>query len=321
MNVQGTIQKLSLQENETIALPEKIEKPRSRLVLYIPLFTAFITLSLVALAISNGWLGPAAQVGVDFGEASHPGLIKQPANTYSSLGFVFSGLLIGWSLMRGTGRQDDNPFMRSTFFSTLFASLVVCLGPGSIAMHATESQLGGHLDLLSMYLVAAYLIAYSVKRFFRLRPVWFLFLFATVVILCVSVQDLRFSTPLVGDFGEFIFGFFIITAILFEMFNILIRNANHDVKWGLFYVGALLVAFLIWNLSLSDTPSHSLIQGHAIWHLLCAASAYCLFRFYASEQPCKASAPVAENVKSGLEERALDVLSRAKGLKQAAERA
>jgi hypothetical protein len=46
----------------------------------------------------------------------------------------------------------------------------------------------------------------------------------------------------------------------------------------------ILTAFAIWNGTkewLCDP--HSLIQGHAIWHILGAAAAYFLFRYYASE--------------------------------------
>ena len=46
---------------------------------------------------------------------------------------------------------------------------------------------------------------------------------------------------------------------------------------------AILTAFAIWNVTktwLCDP--HSLLQGHAVWHLLCAVSAYLLYRYYAS---------------------------------------
>ena len=45
-----------------------------------------------------------------------------------------------------------------------YACLVVLLGPGSMAMHATGSELGGNLDMLSMYLVAAFAAAYAAMR-------------------------------------------------------------------------------------------------------------------------------------------------------------
>jgi hypothetical protein len=49
-------------------------------------------------------------------------------------------------------------------------------------------------------------------------------------------------------------------------------------------LATILTAFAIWNATktwLCDP--YSLIQGHAIWHLLGAVSAYYLYRYYASE--------------------------------------
>ncbi len=297
MKVQGKTRSLSPgHEIETTAAPETTAHPKSKLVFYIPLFTAFASVALFLVAVSSGWLGEAAQVGTDFGEASRSGWIKQPVNTLSSLGFVFTGLFMGWRLMRGGCRQNANPLTRNTFFSAFFASLVVCVGPGSMAMHATETIIGGQLDLLSMYLVSAFLTAYAVERFFRLRRIWFWILFGAVVVLSVSVEDLHYSLPLVGNFGEFIFGLFIITAILLEALHLLIRKANHDWKWFAFCLGSLLLAFFIWNLSQPDIPSYSVFQGHAVWHLLCAVSVYCLFNYYVSEKPCLVSARIPVNI-------------------------
>ena len=51
---------------------------------------------------------------------------------------------------------------------------------------------------------------------------------------------------------------------------------------------SIILAFVIWNVSLTGCPlcdPYSVIQGHAVWHLLCAVSLYCLFRYYVSENP------------------------------------
>jgi hypothetical protein len=51
-------------------------------------------------------------------------------------------------------------------------------------------------------------------------------------------------------------------------------------------LASILTAFAIWNVSkawLCD--AHSVIQGHAIWHLLCAVAAYFLYRYYAGQCP------------------------------------
>ena len=72
--------------------------------------------------------------------------------------------------------------------------------------------------------------------------------------------------------------------------NCFIRKLDLDFRWAALSLGLLLLAYLIWNLSLSQTPSRSLLQGHALWHLLCAVAAYCLFRYYVSERPHRAPA-------------------------------
>jgi hypothetical protein len=279
-----------MNETKTAADMQERTKPASKLAFYIPLCIALISLVLLFLAAVNGWLGEARHVGSGFGEASRPGLIKQPVNTCSNFGFVFAGLFIGWCLMRGTYSQNKNALTQHTFYAAFFASLVVFLGPGSMAMHATETSLGGRLDMLSMYLVAAFLTAYALERFFRLSWIAFSILFLAVVVVCVHVQNWPYSMPLVGYFGNFIFGLFITVGTVFEALNSFVRKMNHELKWGALSLGFLLLAFLIWNLSLNRAPSYSLVQGHGIWHLLCAVSVYCLFRYYVSEKPSRTAA-------------------------------
>ncbi len=44
---------------------------------------------------------------------------------------------------------------------------------------------------------------------------------------------------------------------------------------------SLALAFAVWNTAQTGRFGcfpHSLYQGHGVWHLLCAVSAYCLFR-------------------------------------------
>ena len=58
-----------------------------------------------------------------------------------------------------------------------------------------------------------------------------------------------------------------------------------DLRWGAAALGTILLAFAIWNATRSRwCDPHSLLQGHAAWHLLDAVSAYLLFRLWASER-------------------------------------
>src|SRR5215207_4747875 len=113
--------------------------------------SAAVSLTSLALAVRFGWLGADVDRGAEFCEAA-TGRVRQPVNTLSNLGFVVAGLAIA--------RQA----CRLPVVGTAYACLVVLLGPASMAMHATESSLGGHLDLLSMYLVASFAVAYAAMR-------------------------------------------------------------------------------------------------------------------------------------------------------------
>ena len=109
---------------------------------------------LLVLGNRFGWLGPDVGRGATFCEAARDGWVKQPANSLSNLGFVAAGLAIGWRARHRARLGDTLPRLRGT--ATALACIVVLLGPASAAMHATQSDLGGRPNLLSMYLVAGF---------------------------------------------------------------------------------------------------------------------------------------------------------------------
>ena len=157
-------------------------------------------------------------------------------------------------------------------------------------MHATQSEAGGDLDLLSMYLIASFAAAYALMRLVRQGPTFFFQVFLLLVAFCEMVGTLDFSVPVVHDTGNLVFGVLLVTAIAIEV--VLWRRAGRDaegtrtrLRWGAGAVGAMTVAFVIWNLAQGPwCDPTSWIQGHGAWHLLDAVAAYLLFRLYASER-------------------------------------
>lgn len=262
-------------------------KPQSKPFIFTAaLFVAVVLVSLFFLALINGWLGVWDHTGDDFCEASRPGLIKQPSNTWSNIGFIVAGLTMAWQLAHEKYKQNKNVFTQSNFTAIFFSSIAVFLGPGSMAMHATETSAGGFFDMLSMYLVAGFASAYAMQRFFSWNSLRFALCFVFIVVLCVCVKNLPYRMPVVGYFGNFVFAVFVSVSVVFEFLNSFVRKFNHQVKWGVLSLVSLLVAFLIWNLERRVDyfcNPYSVIQGHAIWHLLDALAVYFLFRFYVSE--------------------------------------
>ncbi len=179
-------------------------------------------------------------------------------------------------------------FHTRRFHASIFSALVVLLGPGSMAMHATLTPIGGKLDMLSMYLVCAFMTAYAMQRFWGWKPLHFTIVFVSVIAVCewAGAYHGHLPLPLLDYAGDAVFAFFIILASVFEILNSYVRKFQHQRKWAYYGLASLITAFIIWNLSQTGSPfcdPHSLIQGHAIWHLLDALAVYFLFRFYVSE--------------------------------------
>ena len=95
--------------------------------------------------------------------------------------------------------KKENSLTQNPFYAAFFSSLVVYLGPGSMAMHATTTAMGGFLDMLSMYLVAAFLVAYAAERLFKLKPLQFTGIFFAIIGICLWANAQTF---------HFIFDFF-----------------------------------------------------------------------------------------------------------------
>ncbi len=244
--------------------------------------TAVVSCGLLALAVAQGWLGPDVGRGANFCETA-PGLVRQPANTFSNLGFVLAGLMVAWHAGRRANLGDVLGAHRH--LPTVIACIIVLLGPASAAMHATQSEIGGRLDMLSMYLVASFAAAYAGMRLLRGGTPTFAALFAGGVIGSELVGLSKADIAVVHHAGNVAFAFLLVLAVVIEV-AIMRRGQTRAVRGYAFgSLGAILLAFAIWNASQRGLcDPESLVQGHAIWHLLGAVSAYLLYRYYASEE-------------------------------------
>lgn len=247
---------------------------------------AIILHALVFLAIFLGAFGPFAEVGGDFCEAAREGLIKQPANTFSNLAFALFGLLAAFQLSKNKF-SASNAITTSPFVAVFFTALMVALSPGSMAMHATEAYMGGYFDMLSMYLIAAFIFTYALERLLLLNKTQFTGVFITVLAICHVFHFLPYPFPFVKFGGNFIFGLFLLLSFFFELYNHYKNKTEVSVLWGYAGVFVFLLSFMIWFTGRDAHPwchPYSFIQAHAIWHILDALALYLVFRFYASEE-------------------------------------
>ena len=100
------------------------------------------------------------------------GWFREPVNTLSNFGFVIIGLIIFW-IISNESTSNDNLFFGVTGITLIYATAAVYLGPGSMLMHATNTEWGGWADNLSMvmYIVIPWLYnislmaKWSIKKF------------------------------------------------------------------------------------------------------------------------------------------------------------
>ena len=242
-----------------------------------------VALAAVLLSARTGWLGPDVGRGDSFCEAARPGWIRQPVNTWSNLGFMVAGLAIAWHARRPSGWLPSGRGL-----TTALAVVVTLLGPASMAMHATQSALGGRLDLLSMYLIAGFAFAYALTRVLRRGAGTFAAAFGASLLVCELVENLHVTVPVVHNGANLAFAVLLLVAILLEVVLIRRRRSPGAARHGYAALAILLVAFAIWKVAQSDSPwcdPWSLLQGHGLWHLLDALAAYLLYRYYVKAGP------------------------------------
>lgn len=261
---------------------------KEKKILIVPILVGLTSFILVFVAAFFGWFGIEREGIMLFCEHARDGLVKQPSNTFSNLGFMTSGIYIAW-LFYKTDFNVRNNMTTNLFYPISFSSIVVFLGPGSMAMHASNAYWGGFIDLFSMFLFSAFLFIYALVRLMNWSKSTFTILFVGNILVCSAIYLSPYNVinfPL--KLSEFCFATNLVAATIIELYHHFALGNKIKASWGYLTIFTFFVAFAIWILSRTQDSlfcdPNSLIQGHAIWHLLNAVAAYFLFLFYTSEE-------------------------------------
>jgi len=206
-------------------------------------------------------------------------LLLQPANTWSSFGYVLVGGLL---LFLPYGRDPASAF--SAQMGRALGVTAVAVGIGSGLLHATLTLWGQFLDVLGMYLVGSFLLVSAVSRWGRIPDGAAVALYAA---LCASLVGLLIALP---EVRRWLFTVLLLIAIVAEL--TFARPLRPGARLGFYLAGliATAAAFGIWVLDQEGVicAPGSLFQGHAVWHLLGAASLWLTFLYYRSERAGRA---------------------------------
>lgn len=202
-------------------------------------------------------------------------LILQPSDSWSALGYVFVGLLM-IVLAQGRGWTSAMPRL----WAGMFGVTAITVGLGSVLLHATLTLWGQFFDVLGMYLIGAFMVVSALARWRGIadRPAMLLY-----IALCAALVTVLIVAP---EARRWLFAVVLVTAIILEMGFARPRRRGVKLSYYLLGILAKAVAFAIWNLdqNLVWCNPTSVVQGHAIWHLLGAASLFLTFAYYRSER-------------------------------------
>ena len=206
-----------------------------------------------------------------FCEGIRTGMIRQPANTLSSLAFVMVAALVLWS-----ARNHRTP---SPIYRTVFAIALIVVGLGSAFYHASLTFIGQFADVMGMYFIGTFVILYAYGRMTGANP-------RVVAIAYVAINSvLAWILLSIPELRRYAFALILLIGLVMEY------RAQHNAARvltarRLWYALALMaIAFAAWVVDITRVVcvTDSLLQGHALWHMLGAAASWQLYRYYQSE--------------------------------------
>jgi Ceramidase len=214
--------------------------------------------------------GAIGGISADFAENNICGLIAQPANVMSSIAYVIAGIYFYY--------QTKNP---------IYSILLLLVGMGSIALHATVTRFGQILDFGAMFAIIMYFLYQVLKTSTNLKP--------KVIIYIITLLSVIESTVLVCAVKYRIAVLAVVlVALLFIETRCIIANKLESKLWNRGWI-VFLLSFVIWLLDEYrywdiDAIEHY-FNAHAIWHIGTAYSLYIVSQYFNNKD-------LIENLKS-----------------------
>jgi len=216
---------------------------------------------------------------------SHVGGVRQPVNTWFNLYSILTSLLV--AIVGYVDRKNgggSNPIRSDSWLPDIYIFAVQFLGLGSMWFHASMKDWGGITDQMSMFVFAAFLIFYTVRRLWNAEWAFWVFYPITVVV-----------NTIIGAFWTWKYASLILILILvaaYMVFEVWMWKRIGKFALGeplpiilwCSAVAAIFAATGFWAASQTGGPlcdPHSSFQPHGLlWHPLAGVMAVLLYFYW-----------------------------------------
>jgi len=193
--------------------------------------------------------------------------VRQPANTWSNLGYVLVGLWL----------YAQFKVQSPSLWMGIIPITAIAVGITSGLYHASYSFVFQVADLASMYLFSSFLVTFNLKRLVSMPDsVSYLLYFGLFLASFVAFMLIRKRS------GFLIFAAQVLVAMALEV----AAWFGSETASRLNYVVAialLAVSLVFWIVDYKGRffdPDDHVLQGHAVWHLLSAICLLFIYRYY-----------------------------------------
>lgn len=225
-----------------------------------------------------------------FCEGVGAGIIRQPINTWSNLGFVLVGLMTLAVAVRdftlAPSEKNHNLMQSLWVYPVIYGIATILIGIGSMLYHISLAFVWQTLDVTSMYLLTSFMLLYNVSRLCQMKGGLFA---SSYLLINVALGYLAIRWP---HTRRYIFLVLVLGVLVSEWF--VHRRGRPKMKMVYLWaaIGSLVAAGFAWAVDLVAVAGLAgvvcapagRLQGHALWHVLMAALIGFVYFYFRSEE-------------------------------------
>jgi hypothetical protein len=216
--------------------------------------------------------------------------IRQPSNTWSNLGYLLVGLfaltLAVHDYKKKDRRASENFLVMYPFFSVLYGLSCLYLFFGSFMYHASLTLLFQKFDQTGLYSVIGMILilnVYKINPYLYHRGEWKnTHVLAKLFVIILNIAFFKWLWKF--NINVLVPAMLLITCITSIYYIRRVSMTDYFVNY--MYAGFFILfgAGSIWMLDREGVACNpqSPLQGHALWHVLTAASMFFIYLYYRS---------------------------------------